>query len=137
MINNKEKKPGFIFTVFENNKNNTENKVNHYLIKEEIPHKVVTISNTHEGEKKEILGFYLDTNEKYDFHNLYDFVRSQCTIANQTSFLQLSVDREVEFMPLKGNPKGMGKLTAVNEKEAMNATDYIYCPKLEVYYICK
>ena len=144
MNNTEPKKDAFIFSVYrqDNPENmNLEKHVNavNYLKKNGFAFKELVERFTYYTTNKEVSeqAIYVQVNSHYNIQELQDFVVSQCRSANQESYLRLSPSREVELIPLSGEPYRVGVMTCVNRNEAEDSESSIYCPTTGNYFICK
>lgn len=142
-INKESKQVGFIFSVFNQSSTDNDNLSRHEavlrdIILKGIAHKPVQGSYTHaDGTQVNELSLYIETNDKYNELDLFDYVKSQCINANQESFLHLDISRNATLYPLKGESQSIGVFTDVSETDAKKAPAFTYCPTLETYFICK
>jgi len=142
-INKQQKNAGFIFSVFQDSKSKDENLKNHdamlkTLILKNVSFKPVQGKYTYEnGKTSSELGYYVESNEVMNDHELYDFVNQQCVLYNQESFLSIDSERNARLIFNNGKSENLGKFQCVDKDVAESSQAYTYCPKTDYYFICR
>jgi hypothetical protein len=142
-INKQEKKPGYIFSVFQNDKTTDENMVNHDNVLKNLVLKGVTFKPIQgqykhdNGEVSNELGYFVESNTAVNDHELFELVKELCLVHNQESFLNIDTERNARLIYNNGKARSIGVFTCVNESEALASEAFTYCPKTNYYFICK
>lgn len=130
------KKPAFIFSVYQDNLLDIDNLANHNetlksLIYHGITFKPVVLLN--KGKKG--LGYYVESNAAYNGHELFDYVNTLVVKYSQDDFLSINESREARLISPKGYSELLGQFVCVEENQAKELGSYIYCPTTKYYFI--
>jgi hypothetical protein len=129
-INKQPKKQAYIFSVHQSGLTSDLNRLSHIQLLSDlknhgVAHKEVEVRCKYKGLDLE-KSVYVQTNDNYNEHELYEYVKNHCINANQESFLDINPKREAILVYLNGKTQSIGVLSQVSKLEALNIQNYTY-----------